>query len=95
LRLAPRALSEAKRHKTWWRKNRLASPDLFEDEFSVTVRSIQATPSLGAVYPSRFDIVVRRVLVTKTKTHVYFTVTDSEVVILSVWGAARARGPKL
>jgi plasmid stabilization system protein ParE len=95
LRLAPRALSEAKRKKTWWKKNRQASPDLFEEEFNVTVRSIQSTPSVGAVYPSRFDIVIRRVLMTRTKNHVYFTVTDAEVVILSVWGAARERGPKL
>jgi plasmid stabilization system protein ParE len=95
LRLAPRALAEAKRKKTWWQRNRPATPDLFEDEFNVTVRSIQATPSLGAVYPSHFDIAIRRVLMTKTKNHVYFTVRDEEVVILSVWGAARGRGPKL
>lgn len=95
LRLAPRALSEAKRKKTWWQKNRPASPDLFEDEFNATVRSIQATPTVGAVYPSSFDVVIRRVLMTRTKNHVYFTVTDAEVVILSVWGAARGRGPKL
>jgi len=48
LRLAPRALSEAKRKKTWWQKNRSAAPDLFEEEFNVTVRSIQSTPSVGA-----------------------------------------------
>jgi hypothetical protein len=60
LRLAPRALTEAKRKKTWWQQNRLASPDLFEEEFTVALRSIQAAPSLGAVYPSRFDVVVRR-----------------------------------
>ena len=54
LRLAPRALSEAKRKKTWWQKNRPASPDLFEDEFNLTLHSIQATPSLGTDYPSRF-----------------------------------------
>jgi len=95
LRLAPRALSEAKRKKTWWQKNRQSSPDLFEEEFNVIVRSIQSAPGAGAIYPSRFDIVIRRVLMTKTKNHVYFTATDTEVVILSVWGAARERGPKL
>lgn len=52
LRLAPRALSEAIRKKTWWQQNRPAAPDLFEDEFDLTVRSIQATPSIGAVYPA-------------------------------------------
>lgn len=95
LRLAPRALSEAKRKKTWWFKNRPAAPNLFEEEFNATVRMIQGTPSLGAIYPSRFDIVIRRVLMTKTANHVYFTETESEVVILSVWGASRERGPRL
>ena len=68
LRLTPRALSEAKRKKTWWHKNRPASDDLFEEEFNVTIRSLQGDPCLGTVYPSRFDIVVRRVLMTKRRT---------------------------
>ena len=37
LRLAPRALSEAKRKKTWWLKNRPAAPDLFEEEFKLHI----------------------------------------------------------
>jgi plasmid stabilization system protein ParE len=95
LRLAPRALAEAKRKKTWWRKNRPAAPDLFEDELNVTLDAILATPALGTDYPSRFEVKVRRVLMPKTRNHVYFTVKDDELVILSVWGAQQARGPGL
>jgi plasmid stabilization system protein ParE len=95
LRLAPRALAEAKRKKTWWLRNRSAAPDLFEEEFKAILGIIMSTPGFGAQYPSRFDVPVRRALMPKTKNHVYFTVTDDEIVILSVWGAARERGPKL
>lgn len=95
LRFAPRALAEAKRKKTWWLTNRPAAPDLFEQELKATLGSILTTPALGAEYPSRFAVHVRRVLMPRTRTHVYFTVRDDEVVILSVWGAQRAKGPNL
>ena len=36
LRLTPRALAEAKRIKSWWRRHRVAAPDLFEQEFATT-----------------------------------------------------------
>jgi hypothetical protein len=40
---------------------------------------------------------VRRVLLRKTRTHVYYPVDhDAELVkILAVWGAPKGRGPKL
>jgi hypothetical protein len=30
-----------------------------------------------------------------TQNHIYFAVRDNEIVVLSVWGAPRERGPKL
>ncbi len=95
LRFAPRALAEAKRKKTWWLKNRPSAPDLFDDELSDTLERIVNTPTLGSEYPGRFDISVRRVLMPRTRNHVYFTVDGDEVVILSVWGAQRRSGPQL
>jgi hypothetical protein len=40
---------------------------------------------------------VRRVLLRKTNTHVYYSVDgDAELVkVLTVWGAPKGRGPKL
>lgn len=95
LRFAPRALAEAKRMKSWWLENRAAAPDLFENELAATLDVIMAQPTLGTQYPSRFSVNVRRVLMQKTRNHVYFTVHEGCVVILSVWGVQRARGPKL
>ncbi len=94
LRLTPRALAEAKRIKTWWLRNRQAA-NLFEQELTATLDAILSTPTLGTAYPSRFEVGVRRVLMPKTQNHVYFTVENDEVVILSVWGAPRGRSPEL
>ena len=55
LRLTPRALSEAERMQSWF----------------------------------------RRVLMPTTQNHVYYAVRENEIVVLSVWGAPRERGPKL
>lgn len=95
LRFAPRALAEAKRKKTWWLTNRPAAPLLFEQELNAALDSILSTSGLGAEYPNRFAVDVRRVLMPRTRDHVYFTVMDDEIIILSVWGAQRAKGPSL
>jgi plasmid stabilization system protein ParE len=96
LRLTPRALLEAKRLKTWWRKNRPAAPDLFEEELDAALERIVAVPGIGAAYDREdLEVPVRRVLLPKTKNHVYYAATPGEIVVLSVWGAPRGRGPKL
>jgi plasmid stabilization system protein ParE len=35
LRFTPQALADAKRIKTWWRQNRPAAPDAFDQELEV------------------------------------------------------------
>jgi plasmid stabilization system protein ParE len=94
-RFTPRAESEAEKKQAWWRENRLDAAELFDDELAAILRRITKTPTLGTIYPSAFDAVVRRVLMAKTKNHVYYAVHEGEVVVLSVWGAPRRRGPKL
>ena len=97
LRLAPRALAEAKRIKTWWRENRPAAPDLFEQELDAALERISARPtSAGTLYEQGdLEVPVRRILLRKTENYVYFSVEGDEVVVVSVWGAPKERGPKL
>lgn len=92
VRLAPRALSEAERLKTWWLKNRPLAPELFDQEIATAIERIVAAPRLGAIYPSSFGRTVRRVLMQRTQNHIYCVVRKNEVVVLSVWGAPRANG---
>lgn len=95
VRFTPRALAAAKRMKTWWLENRPASPDLFDEEVAEALKQIAAAPSSGVVYPTKLGVVVRRILLEETQNHVYYAVRGDEVVILTVWGAPRGRGPKL
>ncbi len=44
LRLARRALADAKRKKTWWRRNRPDAADLFEHELDAILERIARRP---------------------------------------------------
>ena len=96
LRFTRRALAEAKRMKTWWRRNRPAAPDAFEQELNATLDRIVQVPSLGRQYEQAdLEVPIRRVLLPKTLNHVYYAVDGDDVVVLSVWGALHDRGPDL
>jgi plasmid stabilization system protein ParE len=95
VRFVPRALAEAKRRKTWWFKNRPAAPELFELELGAMLAVLPTTPIMGTTYEADVGFPVRRVLLKKTATHVYFGLNGDEIVVLSVWGARRKRAPKL
>ena len=95
IRLTPRALSEAKRLKIWWRENRPTAQDLFDEEMAAAVEEIRSMPTIGTLYSATLGTTVRRVLMPATRNHVYYAVHRNEVVVLSVWGAPRRRGPKL
>jgi plasmid stabilization system protein ParE len=95
VRFAPRALVEAKRIKTWWRSNRPAAPDIFYQELDAALERIGTTPSVGTRYEhGDLGVGVRRVLLPKTKNHVYYAVEGGEIVVISVWGAPMGRGPR-
>jgi plasmid stabilization system protein ParE len=96
LRFTPRALAEAKRIKTWWSEHRKGSPDLFETELGAALERIVATPNIGSVYEgANLEVPVRRVLLPRTKNHVYYAIEETVVVVLSIRGAPKGRGPKL
>lgn len=56
---------------------------------------LPTTPIMGTAYEADVGFPVRRVLLKKSATHVYFGLNGDELVVLSVWGARRRRGPKL
>jgi plasmid stabilization system protein ParE len=95
IRITQRGLAEAKRRKTWWRKNRPAAPELFEQEFRAALTMLASTPTVGTPYEADVGFSVRRVLLKRTAHHVYFGLNGDELVVLSIWGARRKRGPKL
>jgi hypothetical protein len=57
--------------------------------------TIKTTPLTGSTYEADVGFPVRRVLLNKAAYHVYFGLNGDELVVLSVWGARRKRGPKV
>jgi plasmid stabilization system protein ParE len=92
---ARRALREIDRCARWWVKHRDARL-LFEQELAEALQRIRTDPKAGQVYRVVANGEQLRLLMPKTAHHVYYRLDGSErVLILSVWGARRQRGPNI
>ncbi len=81
----------------WWRLNRSDAPDLFKQELADAFDRIVRAPRVRRVYARIEGDPIWRVLMPVTERHVYFSIDEKaeEVVIETVWGARRKRGPRL
>jgi plasmid stabilization system protein ParE len=80
----------------WWAENRPAAPDLLEQELRNVLALVAATPTLGALARDTRVKDVRRVLLRRTRYHVYYRVDSASVrlEVLALWHASR-RDPSL
>ncbi len=90
-----RATREIETIDEWWRKNRHSSPDLFVTELERMLAAVVLIPTLGTPAKSKRAAGVRRVLLPRTRYHVYYRVREETVEVLAVWHAARGTGPGL
>jgi plasmid stabilization system protein ParE len=93
----PEAERQADAIDGWWREHRPDARDLFAHELAEARDLIRRNPGAGVAYASASGKTARRVLLPKTRNHVYFEV-DAErdlVIVLALWGAPRGRGPRL
>lgn len=96
IEFAPRALREAERCARWWRENRPAAPELFEEELRKALDQIRSFPQLGSVYEAMPGREHRRLLLPETCYHVYYRVPEPDVVrVVAIWSSVRGRGPHL
>jgi hypothetical protein len=81
----------------WWREHRPAAPNLFADELEWAKREMLSRPNLAPRYRTTNGKACRRLLLPATEQHVYYTVHEATdlVVVHTIWGARRGRGPKL
>jgi plasmid stabilization system protein ParE len=81
----------------WWRTHREASPALVMDEFERCVSLLESSPDAGARFHRSRVPGVRRLVMRRTKHHVYYLHDESNAVvyILAVWGAPKAGYPVL
>jgi hypothetical protein len=76
----------------WWKRRRQKAPKLFAEELQAVRLRIEQKPDLGQVYAvRRGGVVVRRILMEKTRTHVFYEVIESEqvIMIVALWGAMK------
>ena len=94
--LLEEAQQQFQEEDAWWRENRDAK-ELFVEEFSAVLGRISQMPELGQRYRLARGKLVQRMLMKKTRCHVYYFHDHEEetVEVHSVWGARRKRGPKL
>ena len=80
-----------------WREHRPKARDLFARELVDVLELIAGAPAIGADYRTRSGRCARRVLMPKTRTHVYFEFNRARdlITVLAVWGAPRGKGPSL
>ena len=73
------------------------APSLFEEEFEEALVRLQSKPNSGLPHPTPKRPPLRRLLLPKTEYHLYFALERDETVLVihSLWGARRGRGPKL
>lgn len=74
--------------------------ELFEQEFEQILSRLgemSARGPLGTVWEVSRGTPIRRVLLRKTQQHVYYSIDEVNdiVIVRSVWGSRRGRGPKL
>jgi plasmid stabilization system protein ParE len=93
--LSDEAKHQARQENAWWRKNR-DSKGLFTEELRGARKALRDGPK-HQIYAYIDGEPVRRILLEKTRCHVYYVVLESEnlVRVVAVWGASRERGPKL
>ena len=93
-----RLLEEAQRRfeaeDAWWRANR-DSVDLFADEFVAALGRLSTLPEVGQDYRVHRGKRIQRVLMRRTRCHIYYF-HDHEhdmIEVHTIWGARRRRGP--
>ena len=69
----PEAEQQADECDRWWRENRDAR-DLFARELADAKLVLREAPNVGSMYTVLDELPVRRVLLRKTGTHVYYSI---------------------
>jgi plasmid stabilization system protein ParE len=89
--ISPRAEKRVEAIDAHW-----AAP-IFRDELDAAIARLETSPEMGEVYTRRRQRLVRRVLLEKSQQYLYYTVDHEagEIQVLTVWGTARRRGPRL
>lgn len=91
---SPEALEQLEARRRWWRENR-DEEDLFDQELAVATKALEERATSFPLFAALGARRVHRILMSKTRCHLYFEIAGDVVLIVSAWGAARERTPHL
>ncbi|MBN1607543.1 MAG: hypothetical protein JW940_12980 [Polyangiaceae bacterium] len=96
LKIVEEARAQYREQSAWWHEHRDAKA-LFAQEFLAAIRHLRTAPESGALYTRKRGRAIRRWLMPKTEYHVYYRFDRDHdlLIIYSLWGARRGRGPEL
>lgn len=94
VRFTATAQEHVRREKAWWLANR-DDLDVFAEELEQALKIVATLPGAGSLYAQSPIPGVRRVYLRRIAAHLYYTFDDAGVIVRALWGARRARGPRL
>jgi plasmid stabilization system protein ParE len=94
--LSKRAQRSIERIDARWRGD-ADFPETFRDELDALIEHLQTVRAAGTPYATPKQPELRRMLLEKTRVHVYFVINASEerIEVLQVWDGRRERPPQL
>lgn len=94
--LSKRAARAAERIDAHWRKHG-DDPTLFAREFLDAIVQLESSKLPGSPYPTARRPTLKRLLLRKSRCHLYFEVDDANQVIriLHIWDGRREHAPNL
>ncbi len=93
--------SEARRQLSdiveWWRRTGGRRRISFLRELARATSLLAVTPRAGKAYHRATSASYRRLLLRRSRFHVYYVIDEAEqlVWIVAIWNAARGHGPEL
>jgi hypothetical protein len=98
VRFTPEALLAIREKRAWWQEHRKEAPRLFAEELGAIVAKLRSgTDADRQKYAARGGHIIWRVLMPRTRNHVYYRVLDAggDVEVLLVWNAIGERTPDI
>ncbi len=94
--ISKRASRAAERIDARWRE-RGDEPAIFATEFLEAVERLETTRGAGQAFPTSRRRSLKRLLLPKSRCHVYFEIDEAmqRIQILHIWDGRRERGPSL
>ena len=94
--LSKRAARAAERIDARWRED-ADEPGVFAREFLDSIELLEASRGSGSAFPTPRHPSLKRVLLRKSRCHLYFEVDDANqtIQILHIWDGRRAHAPRL